>query len=33
MFKILADTCVWENLTKELQQRPMLNVKRRRNEP
>ena len=26
MFKILADTCVWENLAKDPQQRPLLNV-------
>src|SRR2546421_11316382 len=26
MFKILADTCIWENLAKDPQQRPLLNV-------
>ena len=26
MFKILADTCTWENLAKDPQQRPLLNV-------
>lgn len=26
MFKILADTCVWENLAKDPQQRRLLNV-------
>src|SRR4051795_824750 len=26
MHKILADTCVWENLAKDPQQRPLLNV-------
>ncbi len=26
MFKILADTCIWENLGKDPQQRPLLKV-------
>ena len=26
MFKILADTCIWENLAKDPQQRTLLNV-------
>ena len=26
MYKILADTCIWENLAKDPQQRPLLNV-------
>jgi hypothetical protein len=26
MFKMLADTCIWENLAKDPQQRPLLNV-------
>src|ERR1700683_3288450 len=26
MVKILADTCVWENLAKDIQQRPLLHA-------